>query len=564
MKMTISNRAAIYARVSTEEQATQGYSIQAQLEELRRYAQFQQLDILGEYVDEGASGKSISGRIEMKRLLKDVQKGMFDFVLFYKLDRIARDLKDALEISDILDQNNVKMYVHVEKIDTSTSSGKMYFQIMGSVAEFERNTIVDRVKMGMTQRAKEGNFNGGQCLGYDSVDKTLVINEEEAAIVREIFSLSEQGLGYKAIVSRLNAKGYITKRGKQFSVSGVKQILDNPMYIGKIRFNQVEFWTEKRRKGKNEDYLLVDGKHKPIIELEQWERVQGMRKKRSYKPSRSDEPYILAGIIRCPMCGGGMVAGRSKGGNGTTYRNYVCGQHHNKGKTACRANTIRADRAETEVFQRISDLISSPSVLKRIIEKVNEQRLIAEQPLVEHQKLIKNKLNQASKKLDNLLDALADGTFSKATLAPKIRELEEQKASLEQQLEKLSTSLSETDTAPIDYEAVRRLLADFQSTLNNVDADQRKALLRMIIKDITISRDAPHRIGRHVEKINLHFDFTFEAMTDSFELVKQLYPEVQKDLEPWKTASRRYEKKPRDYFESLPILPLAMVRFTVP
>lgn len=175
----------------------------------------------------------------------------------------------ALEISDILDQNSVKMYVHIEKIDTSTSSGKMYFQIMGSVAEFERNTIVDRVKMGMTQRAREGNFNGGQCLGYDSLEKMLQINEEEAAIVREIFSLSEQGLGYKAIVSRINVKGYLTKRGNQFSVNGVKQILDNPMYIGKIRFNQVEYWTEKRRKGTNQEHLLVDGIHRPIIEFNQ-------------------------------------------------------------------------------------------------------------------------------------------------------------------------------------------------------------------------------------------------------------------------------------------------------
>lgn len=372
------NRAAIYARVSTEEQATQGFSIAAQLEELGRYAEFQNLEIVGQYVDEGASGKSISGRIEMKRLLKDVQKGRFDYVLFYKLDRIARDLKDALEISDILDQNNVKMYVHVEKIDTSTSSGKMYFQIMGSVAEFERNTIVDRVKMGMTQRAREGNFNGGQCLGYDNVEKSLVINEDEAAIVREIFCLSEQGLGYKAIVSRINSKGYRTKRGNLFSVNAIKQILDNPMYIGKIRFNQVEFWTEKRRKGTNPNHLLADGIHKPIIDLDQWKRVQNLRKKRSYKPTRSDEPFILTGLLKCPVCGSGMVAGRSKGAMGISYRYYVCGEHHNKGKAACSANSIRADTAEQQVMHRLSSLVSSPTVLKKIIEKVNEQRLNSE------------------------------------------------------------------------------------------------------------------------------------------------------------------------------------------
>ncbi|RUS48849.1 recombinase family protein [Cohnella sp. AR92] len=342
----MSNKAAIYARVSTEEQATQGYSIQAQLEELRNYANYQKLDIVSEYIDEGASGKSISGRPEMKRLLNDVQRGKLDYVLFYKLDRISRDLKDALEISDTLSQHNVTMYIHNEKIDTSTPSGKMHFQIMGSFAEFERNTIVDRVKMGMTQRAKEGNFNGGQCLGYDCIEKSLIVNEEEAAIVREIFDLSDQGLGYKAVVNRVNSKGYLTKRGIQFQVNGVKTILDNPMYIGKIRFNQVEGWSEKGRKGKNADPLLVEGKHQPIINLELWERVQEQRKKRSYKPSKSNSPFILNGIIKCPKCGGGMVAGRSKGGSGKYYRNYVCGQHHNKGKDACSAHSINADKAE--------------------------------------------------------------------------------------------------------------------------------------------------------------------------------------------------------------------------
>lgn len=559
----MSNRAAIYARVSTEEQANEGFSIQAQLEELRRHAISEGLEIVEEYVDEGRSGKSIAGRPQMKRLLKDASLKKFDVVLTYKIDRIARRMRDALQISDELEQNNVKLQSLKESFDPSTPMGKMVFQMISSFAELERNSIVDRVKMGMTQSAKEGNFNGGQCLGYDSINKLLHINEEEAAIVREIFSLAEQGLGYKAIVSRLNAQGHKSKRGQLFNVNGVKTILDNPMYIGKIRFNQVENWNDKRRKGKNECHLLADGKHQPVIQVDQWERVQSTRKKRSYKPAKSATPYILAGIIKCPVCGSGMVAGRSKGGNGTSYRIYVCGQHHNKGKTACSANTINADKAEAEVFQRLSNIVSSPAALKRIIEKVNQQRLTAEEPLIEQQKLIRNKLQQASRKLDNLIEALADGSISRAILAPKIKEQEDQRTLLEQQLQKLSDDLTEADTKPVDHEAVHKLLSDFQTTLNKVDSDQRKMLLRMIVKEITISKDAPRRVGRQVEQVKLFFDFTYEAMTDSFELVKTLYPNIQTDIESWKTAKRQYENKPRDYFESLFSLPLLMIRFTV-
>ncbi|WP_010499708.1 recombinase family protein [Paenibacillus elgii] len=193
-------KAVIYARVSTEEQAHHGYSIQAQLTELKLHAEQHDMEIVDEYVDEGVSGKSINKRTQMVRLLKDAASGKFEYVLVYKLDRVARNLKDAMQINDELGKHNIKIIFLKDNLDTSTSHGKLHFQIMGSVAEFERNTIVDRVKMGMTQRARQGQYNGGICFGYNNVDKMLVVNEAEAAIVREIFKLAKKGNGYKSII----------------------------------------------------------------------------------------------------------------------------------------------------------------------------------------------------------------------------------------------------------------------------------------------------------------------------------------------------------------------------
>src|SRR5690606_11459903 len=110
---------------------------------------------------------------------------------------------------------------------------------------------------------------------------------------------------------------------------------------GKIRYKQLENWSEKRRKGKNPNYLLVDGTHEPIITHELWESVHQKLGQRSYKPSRSHQPYILSGLLKCPVCGHGMVPARSKGAGGKSYRYYVCGQFHNKGKTVCRSNMMR-------------------------------------------------------------------------------------------------------------------------------------------------------------------------------------------------------------------------------
>ncbi|TXL61112.1 recombinase family protein [Cerasibacillus terrae] len=113
----------------------------------------------------------------------------------------------------------------------------MMFQLLSSISEYERNVIIDRGKMGMIQRAKEGYYNGGRVLGYDSVNKHLVIYEEQAHIIRLIFDYAEQNLGYKAIVNCVNTMGYKTKRGNPFPFNTIKTILDNPIYIGKIRFN---------------------------------------------------------------------------------------------------------------------------------------------------------------------------------------------------------------------------------------------------------------------------------------------------------------------------------------
>ncbi|MFX0561118.1 recombinase family protein [Tepidibacillus infernus] len=123
-------KAALYARVSTEEQAKEGYSIAAQIAEIRRYADQNGFEIVDEYVDEGASGKSIAGRPQMKRLLRDANQQKFGVVIIYKIDRLARKLKDALEISETLERNNVNLISLNEKFDTTTAFGRTAFQMI--------------------------------------------------------------------------------------------------------------------------------------------------------------------------------------------------------------------------------------------------------------------------------------------------------------------------------------------------------------------------------------------------------------------------------------------------
>lgn len=554
-------KAVLYARVSTEEQATEGYSINAQKQLLNEFAHKHNFEIIDEYIDEGKSGKNIEGRPEMKRLLKDAKNENFNAVIVYKLDRLSRKTKDSLEIVEILEFHNIQLISYSENIDTNTSGGKMYFTMLSSFSEMERSNIIARGKMGMMQRAKEGYYNGGRVLGYNSVNKHLVINEEEAHVIRIIFDYAEQDLGYKAIVSRINTMGYKTKRGHDFSINTIKQILDNPIYIGKIRFNMYENWAEKHRNGKNEDYILVDGKHEAIIEQEQWDRVQQFRKKRSVKPARSNKPYILNGLVRCPKCGYGMVSASSKGSKGKRYRYYVCGQFHNKGSKACSAHSIRADLAEQQVMEELKCIVSEPYVLNQIIDNVNVKRRDAKTPINDEIKVLQSKLNKVEVRINNITEQLMDDPSLVAIFKPKLKGLTKEQQDFQNRLESLNSELGECDTTPIDAQALHHLLSNFEKVLQDADPERQKALLRLIIKNIQISKEAPRGIGRHIEKINLHFDFTMEGLEEqSLELLDAVGMDFIEPVESW-MLKKKDGKMLSEMMDSLNILPLKDVRF---
>lgn len=553
--------AALYVRVSTEEQAKEGFSIAAQIGEIEAYADRNNMDIVERYMDEGVSGKSISGRPEMKRLLKDLNSQRFNAVIVYKIDRISRKSKDALEIAERCQEANVSLISINEDFDIASPVGKMLFQMMSNFAEFERNSIVQRLKMGMMQRAKQGYHNGGIVLGYDNVNKMLVVNEEEAHVVRLIFDYAEQELGYKAIVNRINGMGYKTKRGVEFSINTVKTILDNPLYIGKIRFNLHENWKEKHRKGRNKHPILVDGKHEALISTEQWERVQKIRKKRSHKPAQSHTPFILSGIIRCPECGYGMVPGRSTGHKGKKYRYYVCGKFHTKGSHACHANSMRAEIAEQHVFNELKRIVSNPYVLQELIGSVNKKRSQAKSPITDEINIVRSKLKKVTQRIDNISDKLIDRPSLVSILEPKLIKLEDEKKEFQNRLESLNTKLDECDTTPIDENALYNLLSNFEKVLLDADPEEQKALLRLIIKDIQVTKEAPRGIGRQIKRINLHFDFTLEGLeAQSLELMNAVGMDFIEPVEPWMLEINN-GKGISDMMDSLNILPLKDVRF---
>lgn len=231
-------KTGIYVRVSTEEQVVDGFSINAQIDKLSKYAYSLDWEVVDYYIDEGISGKNLSDRGEVNRLINDVISGKINNVLVYKLDRITRSMKDLIYLIELFDKYGCTFNSQTEKIDTSNAVGRMFIKIIGIFAEFERENLAERVSFGYEQKTREGNYtNCNGVYGYDYVKGYgLVVNEVEKDIVNNIFTWYLSGESMLGIARHLSDLGIPTKRGGKWRCSTIKSILTNPLYIGVVRY----------------------------------------------------------------------------------------------------------------------------------------------------------------------------------------------------------------------------------------------------------------------------------------------------------------------------------------
>jgi site-specific DNA recombinase len=239
--------AAIYVRVSTEDQVKHGISLQAQEEALKNYASALGYEILEIYKDEGKSAKDIKGRKAMTRMLADAEAKKFQAIFIYKLDRFSRSLRDLIEIIEKLKDWGIDFVSLQDKIETTSASGKLMFHIISAFAEFERNVTGERTKFSMDKKARDGFLVSRAPLGYKIIDKKL-IPKEDSYIVQEIF---QEFLSTKTSLTQLAKK-------HEVSVNGLKKILKNQTYLGKIKF----------------DGQIHQGSHHPLISSTLFNHVQ--------------------------------------------------------------------------------------------------------------------------------------------------------------------------------------------------------------------------------------------------------------------------------------------------
>ncbi|MDQ0274768.1 site-specific DNA recombinase [Peptoniphilus koenoeneniae] len=389
-------RAYIYTRVSTSMQID-GYSLDAQEERIKQYAEAYDIEIVNVYKDAGKSGTTLIGRNNFITMLDDIkeEKDNIDCVLVFKLSRFGRNAADTLNSLQVMEEHGVHLVSVDDCLDSSKDAGKLVITILSAVAEMERENIISQTMEGRKQKAREGKWNGGFApTGYSLKDGELIINEEEAKTIKIIFDLytnSDMGAnGVAKYLVSLDVKKPIRQNGTSpyFSASLIRQILDNPVYNGKIAYGRrrgkKDKLTGKVVQEKTDTYILSEGIHEAIIDDELWELTRTKRKAQAKKyekvnKGKNEKTYLLSGLIKCPVCGAGLYGNKSRKRkkNGDHYKDYYyygCKHRQLMNGHKCDFNKqIKTEIIDEEVATIITQIISNPGFAKKLEEKINIQ-----------------------------------------------------------------------------------------------------------------------------------------------------------------------------------------------
>lgn len=529
----------LYTRVSTSMQV-EGFSLDAQHERLKKYAEGNDMVIVGEYSDEGKSGKSIAGRTEFQRMLNDIssKKDGVAFVLVFKLSRFGRNAADTLNSLQFMQDYGVNLISVEDGIDSSKDAGKLMISVLSAVAEIERENILVQTMEGRKQKAREGKWNGGFApYGYklNKELSILEIEESEAEAIRIIFDkFVHTNLGYNGVVKYLNNNG-IQKKARQngyltqFSVSTVKAILDNPVYCGKIAYGRrkntkVEGTRNEYRIVMQKDYDLYDGKHEAIISEELFKDAYAKRRataKKLEKKHDLEHEHILSGVVKCPVCGAGMYGNvsRKKRKDGTmypTYYAYACKHRLSKNGHKCdyhkQWSEEKIDGAVAEIIQ---NLVNNPRFSEVMKTKINTQvdTAEAENELANAKKQLKQFVGTKDKlimQIDNLdvLDKNYDRKYD--DLQKRLDSIYDKISDAEDVVYDCEEKIANIQKDKITGDNIYNYLLMFESIYDELPDIEKKLFYNALLSDVQLFEEEQDK-GQVIKSIGFNFPIFYDG-----------------------------------------------------
>ena len=443
-------RAALYARVSTEEQAMHGVSLEAQVERLRSYAQENNLVIVDTYVDEGVSArKRYTVRAEVMRMLKDIEAKKIDVILFIKLDRWFRNIADYYEVQSILDKHGVQWIATEEDYDTTTANGRLSLNIKLAIAQDEADRTSERIKFAFKRMVEDGRvISGVTPRGYKIENKRPVVDDEAAEVVKVAFEKMVDFRSMKRVQIYL-----IENYNVNIDLKSLKHLLTNPWYIGNAHG--------------------IEGSCPTIINKPLFDLVGNIVATRAarFDRTRSDRVYLFTGLLICGCCGRRMstyshVKNRKNGTQGSRYIYYRCQGHFNR---------------KCEMTKQINQDTLEKWLLENIAVKAQEYNLSLSQSKKDRPRKIHN-AEKIRQKLDKLKDLYLNDLILKDAYAKEFAALTASLNDAEEQLKE--------ETKPLDLSTFK----NFTSIYKTLTQEQKKALWSRIVEKIVVTPEGDYLI----------------------------------------------------------------------
>lgn len=464
-------KAAIYVRVSTLEQADEGYSITEQIDKLKKYCDLKDWIVENVYQDPGFSGSNLK-RPGMDKLIHSVENNNVDVVLVYKLDRLSRSQKDTLYlIEDVFQKNNTAFVSLNENFDTSSPFGRAMIGILAVFAQLEREQIKERMTMGKIGRAKSGKAMSWRWapFGYKYQDDNYIVQPLEATIVKQIFDSYLAGYSITKLKDLLNDEGHIAK-DIPWSYRTIRQTLDNPTYAGYTKYKD----------------QIFEGNHEAIVSKEAFEKVQeelAIRQKKAYERSNNPRPfqakYMISGLVRCGYCGCslGIHLGtvRKDGSRSQVYKCATTRKGKNmtqKKAESCIPIRYQKNDLENAVLQAIDEIKFNP---KKNTFNTEEQN---------NTKIYEKQLSDLAKKFDKLVTLYIDNYIPLETF-------EERKGSILSQQESIQ-SIIDSQTKPptkLDPADAKTILNSYEGSIFKKNYDDQKIIVRQLIDHIVVTQE---------------------------------------------------------------------------
>lgn len=530
-----------YTRVSTEMQ-TEGFSLDAQREILHRYCETNNMTIVKEFCDAGISGASTAGRPEFTAMMTAIEQRADDvkYVLVYKLSRFARNTADTLSAVQSMQDMGVNLIVIEENINTSTPVGKMLCTFMATFAELDRANIKEQTMQGRMQKARTGLWNGGiPPYGYKVVDSKLVVDEEEALVVKKFFELyTTSAKGVNGIIRWLNANGFKKQTSKHRRLNGftgdfVRRVLKNPVYCGDIVYRRTTTETLTGKRGKNRriqagaDLWVVNkDSHPALIDRETFEKAQLKLKlsRERYLDSKKDADHVnlLTGILKCPVCGASLYGNsrahkRADGTYGNREYFYRCiNTRMISGHKCSFRRQFSQAKLNAVVENLIISLVDKPEFATMIQEKISAKVDIgfAEEEVKQATLFLekeKRRLTALENDIDDLDPSEANYDDIRKRLNERYSSLCARVADAEKAKQEKLLLLQNIRSQVVTLESIYAQLKNFRQIYDKMSEQERRVLMNTLIRRIELNLDSTRDARTFIKEIYFQFPIVQDA-----------------------------------------------------